>query len=184
MPPALPRLETARLVLRPPQHEDFDRYAELRGDEASCRFIGGAVGRNEAWRKFLELAGSWFLQGEGPFCVLDKADGRFLGYVGPWFPQGWPCREITYAFHPDSQGRGLAREAAACVIDWVFAQRGWDAVHHFIDPDNTPSQRLAAYLGASIQGRGQLPPPWEMATFDIWQQSRAQWLHSRQTFAQ
>lgn len=167
-------------MLRPPQPEDFDRYAELRGDASSCRFIGGAVGRNEAWRWFLHLAGSWFLQGAGPFCVLEKASGRFLGYVGPWFPEGWPCREIIYAFHPDSQGRGLAREAAAHVIDWVFEQLDWDAVHHFISPDNTPSQRLAAHLGATVQGSGRLPPPWQAINFEIWRQSRTLWQHSRQ----
>lgn len=176
------RLDTARLLLRPPQPEDFDRYAALMADEASCRFIGGAVGRNESWRRFLQLGGSWFLQGAGPFSLLEKSDQRWLGYLGPWQPEGWPNAEIAYALHPDSQGQGYALEALVAVMDWVFDALGWAQVHHFISPENTASQRLAMKAGARNLGPGQLPPPWQDVRVDVWGQSQQQWQESRQRF--
>lgn len=171
----LVELKTARLMLRPPQRQDFERYADLRANEAACRFIGGPCGRHEAWRTFLQLGGSWFLQAFGPFSVLDQTSGRWLGYAGPWYPQGWPCPEVIYALHPDCQGLGLAREALAVVTDWAFTQQGWENISHFIHPDNIASQRLAAHLGAQNQGPGQLPEPWQAMPFDIWRLSRQQW---------
>ena len=35
------RIETPRLILRPPRMEDFDAWAEFQADEEATRFIGG-----------------------------------------------------------------------------------------------------------------------------------------------
>jgi RimJ/RimL family protein N-acetyltransferase len=35
------RLETARLILRPPQRDDLDAWAEFMSDADAVRFIGG-----------------------------------------------------------------------------------------------------------------------------------------------
>ena len=45
-----PTLETGRLLLRVPRIEDFDRYAEMLGDEQAARYIGGRLPRAAAWR--------------------------------------------------------------------------------------------------------------------------------------
>ena len=39
------RLETPRLILRPPQLEDLDAWAEMMADEPTARFIGGTAPR-------------------------------------------------------------------------------------------------------------------------------------------
>ena len=70
------RLETERLVLRPPQAGDFDRFAELIGDPAAARWIGGQLPRATAWRKFLQQPGAWAVQGFGMFSFIDRATGR------------------------------------------------------------------------------------------------------------
>ena len=53
------RIETERLILRPPRIEDFDAYAEKMADAEGARFIGGAQARAVAWRGFLASAGAW-----------------------------------------------------------------------------------------------------------------------------
>lgn len=78
-----PVLETPRLVLRLPRIEDFDAYAEYMSDVESARFIGGVMSRPVAWRSFLQLAGAWQLQGFSMFSVISKADGAWIGRVGP-----------------------------------------------------------------------------------------------------
>ncbi|MBB1472274.1 GNAT family N-acetyltransferase [Luteimonas sp. MC1782] len=170
-----PCLETDRLLLRPPQLGDFDRYAELLGHEQAARHIGGQQPRAAAWRKFLQMPGAWAVQGFAMFSVIEKASGTWLGQVGPWKPEGWPGNEIGYSFHPDAWGRGYATEAATATIDWALDNLGWDGFIHCIAPQNLASQQLARRLGSTLRGPGRLPAPYEDAPVDIWGQSRAQW---------
>ena len=173
------RVQTPRLVLRVPRADDFDRFAELQGSEQAARHIGGAVTRSEAWRRFLQQPGAWMVQGFGMFAVIDRDSGRWLGQCGPWKPEGWPGNEIGYAFHPDAWGRGYAVEAAAAAIDWALEQLGWGEFIHCIAPENAASQKLAARLGSTLRGQGQLPPPHTDVAVGIWGQTRAQWLDNR-----
>ncbi|MCD9028604.1 GNAT family N-acetyltransferase [Luteimonas sp. BDR2-5] len=170
-----PELHTARLTLRVPRIEDFDRYAEVIGDEAAARYIGGHQPRAGAWRRFLQMPGAWVVQGFAMFSVIETASGRWLGQAGPWQPDGWPGTEVGFVFHPDAWGQGYAREAATAAIDWAFDTLGWDEVIHCIDPDNVASQRLAQRLGSVNSGPGRLPPPNHEHAVDIWRQSAAQW---------
>ena len=169
------RIETERLILRPPRIGDFDRYAELLADEEACRFIGGHMPRAAAWRKFLQMPGAWALQGFALFSVVEKASGQWVGQMGPWKPEAWPGNEIGYSFHPDAWGKGYATESAVASIDWAFAHLGWDEIIHCIAPENVASQKVAQRLGSTLRGPGRLPAPFEEARVDIWGQTRAQW---------
>ncbi|KLJ02159.1 GNAT family N-acetyltransferase [Luteimonas sp. FCS-9] len=180
---ASPILETERLILRLPQIGDFDRYAELLADEDAARHIGGRQPRAAAWRKFLQQPGAWVLQGFGMFSVVDRADGRWLGQLGPWRPEGWPDNEIGYAFHPDAWGRGYATEAAVAAIDWTFATLHWDRIIHCIDPANAASQQVARRLGSTRLRSARLPAPFDDHVVDVWGQTRVQWREHRRRFA-
>lgn len=173
------RLETPRLVLRPPLLEDFEAYAAFMADEETARFIGGTQARSTAWRSFMTLAGAWTLQGFAMFSVIEKSSGRWIGRVGPWMPADWPGREVGWGILREHCGRGFATEAAAASTDWAFATLGWDDMIHVIDPDNTASQSVARKLGAQNRGRGKLPPPYASSVVDIWGQTREQWLDRR-----
>lgn len=170
-----PVLETARLVLRVPRIEDFERYAEMLGDEQAARYIGGRLERAPAWRRFLQMPGAWMVQGFAMFSVIDKATGKWLGQAGPWKPDGWPGNEVGWSFHPDAWGRGYATEAATAAMDWAFETLGWDAVIHCIDPANAPSQRLAQRLGSRNLGGVKMPPPYEGLPTEAWGQTRDEW---------
>src|SRR5690242_10527528 len=87
-------IETDRLILRPPRIEDFDAYAASMADLEAARFIGGQQPRAVAWRGFLSSAGAWMIQGFSMFSVIEKASGRWVGRLGPWFPDGWPGTEV------------------------------------------------------------------------------------------
>ncbi|MFI4959619.1 MAG: GNAT family N-acetyltransferase [Lysobacterales bacterium] len=170
-----PRIETDRLVLRLPQREDFDGYAELLGDEVAARFIGGQLSRDAAWRKFLQMPGAWAIQGFGMFSVIDRASGQWLGQLGPWKPEGWPGNEVGWSFLRSAWGRGLATEAGRAAITWAFEHLDWINIIHCIDPGNTASQKLAERLGSSNLRTGNLPAPYQDHVVDIWGQTRDQW---------
>ena len=170
-----PRIETERLLLRPPLQEDFDGWAELMTDPESASFIGGPVQRAAAWRGLATMAGSWALKGFGMFSLIEKESGRWVGRVGPWQPEEWPGTEVGWGIVKSAWGRGYATEAAVATIDWAFDTLGWTEVIHCIDPKNTPSIALAERLGSTNRGPGKLPPPFDSYPVDIWGQSKAAW---------
>ncbi len=180
--PAGPILETERLLLRVPQADDFERFAEMLAHPSSLH-IGGPLLRHEAWRRFLQMPGAWVLQGFAMFSVVEKSSGRWMGQAGPWQPDGWPGTEVGYSFHPDARGKGYATEACAAAMDYAFDVLGWDEVIHSISPENTASQAVAKRLGSRNRGPGKLPPPLDVHAIEIWAQSRAEWAENRKRFA-
>ena len=144
-------LETERLWLcRINPERDFQRFAETLADADNVRFIGGAVmDRNQAWRAMATLVGHWELRGYGFFSVVRKNEGDHIGRIGPWYPLGWPGREVGWTLHPAFHGQGYAEEAGRASIDYAFGELGWSKVVHVIQHGNTASARLAEKLGSA-----------------------------------
>lgn len=178
-PMSFPTLETARLILRPPEAADFEAWAEFSADAEATRFIGGPVPRAVAWRSMAATAGSWVLQGFGIFSVIDKSSRRWLGRVGPLRPEGWPGTEVGWALVRDAQGRGIAHEAAVASIDFAFDELGWTEVIHCIDDGNAASIALARRLGSVLLRRAVMPPPIEDKEVQVWGQSAESWRQRR-----
>jgi RimJ/RimL family protein N-acetyltransferase len=170
-----PALETERLILRPPVAADLDGWAELMGDPAAARFIGGQMARSPAWRTMATVTGSWALNGFGMFSVVEKATGRWIGRVGPWRPEGWPGAELAWGLHPAFHGKGYAVEAASAAMDWIVDYLGWDEVIHSIDPENEASKKVAVRLGSRLLRMGHLPEPYHEKALELWGQGAEDW---------
>jgi RimJ/RimL family protein N-acetyltransferase len=171
----LPTIETERLILRPPVAADYEPWAAFFADAEVQHFLGGVQPRPIAWRGLCAMAGSWAMFGFAMFSVVEKASGRWIGRLGPWFPEGWPGPEIGWGLVRDAWGRGYATEGAAATVDWAFANLGWTEVIHCIDSKNLASQSVAKRLGSRYLREGQMPPPINTKT-QIWGQSKAEWL--------
>ena len=169
------RIETSRLILRPPQLADFDSYATMMADEETARYIGGHMLRAAAWRKFLQMPGAWAMQGFAMFSLVEKATGTWIGQAGPWMPEGWPGTEVGWSLRREFTGKGYASEAAIASIDWAFEHLGWTEVIHSIQPGNRASITMAERLGSEYRGPGKLPPPFEDVEIGIWGQTREHW---------
>lgn len=172
------RLETPRLLLRPPAREDFEPWAELAADEETMRTLGGVQPRAVAWRAFLGVVGGWHIQGFSPFSVVEKDSGRWIGRIGPLYPEGWPAREVGWTLARSAWGKGYASEAAAAAIDFAFDELGWDEVVHCIEDHNLASQRVATRMGARRLREARLPPPFDTPVV-LWGQSRKEWAARR-----
>lgn len=170
-----PVLHTERLILRPIAMEDFPRWAEMMADPEAAKFLGGAQPAATAWRGFMTMAGAWSLTGISMFSLIERETGLWLGRIGPWRPHGWPGNEVGWGLHPDAQGKGYGVEAATAALDYAFEVLDWPDVIHCIDPDNTPSQRLAERIGSRNLGPTRIPPPFDDLPFDAWGQTREDW---------
>jgi len=169
------RLETARLILRPPRMEDFDAWAEFMDDEIATRYIGGRQVRATAWRGFMSMCGCWHMTGIAMFSVIEKSSGRWVGRLGPWNPEGWPEPEVGWGIARPHWGKGYASEGAAAAMDYAFDVLGWSTVIHCVHVDNAASQGVAKKLGSANLRRVAMPFPFENTPVDAWGQTREQW---------
>jgi RimJ/RimL family protein N-acetyltransferase len=173
------QLETGRLILRPPQAQDFESWAAFIADEEAARHIGGVQPRPVAWRSFAAMIGVWHLQGFAMFSVIEKSTGKWVGRLGPWQPEGWPGTEVGWSIAREHWGKGFAPEGARVAIDWAFDQLGWTEVIHTIAKENVNSKTVAAKLGSRFLRMGWLPAPHDAEPVEIWGQSREEWMARR-----
>ena len=170
-----PVLFTERLILRPAAAEDLEPFAAFAANADTMRHLGGAKTRSEAWRMLAALIGSWTLNGYSMFSVVERNTGRWVGWIGPWKPDGWPAPEVAWGLASEFAGRGYAYEAAVATIDYAFDVLRWPAVIHAISPENHGSIRLAERLGSTNGGPTRLPPPLHEERVDAWGQTADQW---------
>ena len=173
--PLGPTLETARLVLRPPEAGDLGPWAEMMADPEAARYIGGLQPPSVCWRALMTMAGAWALDGFAMFSVIEKETGAWVGRLGPWRPHAWPGNEIGYGLIRQAWGKGYATEGCAAAIDWVVDHLGWTDIIHCIDRHNLASQAVAKRLGSTLRGPCKMPAPYENETTEMWGQTAAEW---------
>jgi RimJ/RimL family protein N-acetyltransferase len=142
-------IETRRLLLRPFRDADNEAYAAMCADPEVMRYVGdrGPLSRGDAWRQMAMLVGHWQLRGFGMWVVEERVTGAFLGRAGLHFPNGWPDREVAWAFARPHWGQGFATDAARAVLAHAFGPLAWPRAISLIDPDNHRSIRVAERLG-------------------------------------
>lgn len=172
-------IETPRLLLRVPREEDFEGFCAMMADEEAARYVGGVQPPSVVWRGMASLAGSWALHGFGMFSMIDKTSNKWVGRTGPWRPAEWPGNEIGWGVLREHWGKGYALEASIAAMTYAVDVLGWTDIIHSINPDNLASEKLAARLGSTRRGPGQLPPPLEAMRVDIWGQSADDWRANR-----
>lgn len=145
----VPVIDTARMILRVPQGDDWPFWRDFATSDRS-RFVGGPMlAAGQAWRNFGHVIGHWAMRGFGMYVMVDRRDGRRLGLTGPWFPDGWAEPEIGWSLWlPEAEGQGYAFEAARAALDHAFGALGWETAVSYIAPDNVASIALAERLGA------------------------------------
>lgn len=143
----IPTLETERLILRPPEARDFEKYAEFLASDRTAD-IGGPRTRDQAFQEFCALVGHWHIRGYGRWIVADKNSGDALGVVGIMFPESWPEPEIAWSVFQAAEGRGIAYEAAVRARQYAYEDLGWSRIISCTTIDNPRSMALARRMGA------------------------------------
>lgn len=143
-----PVTETDRLILRGWRDTDATALAASYRDEDHARFVGGRMERWQVWRTMAMYVGHHVLRGYTLFAVEEKTSGDLLGWAGPWYPEGWPEREIGYGLVPAATGKGFAKEAAVAALRYAYERLDWRTAVSNIDAANEGSQHVAAAMGA------------------------------------
>ena len=151
-----PVLTTERLTLRAPEAEDFDLVADFFAKKDRSWGFGGPKDRTGAWRWFAGNIGHFALRGVG-FWFLDTVEGKTVGMVGLWGPEGWNETELGWVMFEGSEGKGYALEAAQAVRAYAYDTLGWGPLCSNIFPGNDRSIALAERLGARFESEWQSP---------------------------
>lgn len=145
-------IETARLILRPERLEDADAIHAMNCDPQVMRYIGDgrpwttplSAFRDQFRQTLARNAGRpW-----GGVAVVMKATGQFIGLC--WLAPSklldgrieLGCRYVTEAW-----GKGLATEAAQCVLRVGFDVLHLKSVEATVRSDNLGSIRVLEKLG-------------------------------------
>ena len=102
----LPRLETARTVLRAPVVGDFEYYAEIMMSERAV-YMGGPMSRRDAWLDFTQCVSNWVLRGHGLWTITAREGGEVLGFVLICYEFGDLEPELGYFLRKGAEGSRL-----------------------------------------------------------------------------
>jgi len=166
------RLETERLVLRLPDRDDLDCYAEVFVDPKVMKSLGSEPKTREETLTWIERKRwHWERYGIGLFSLIRKSDERLLGRTGflMWDPERWISAmradlegeletEIGWTLGSEHWGHGYATEAAVACRDWALGELGLTRLVSVIAPGNIGSIRVAEKIGVTLE-REDLPAP-------------------------
>ena len=155
------RLETERLILRPPVPEDAEALAPMYGDAEVMRYLGDGrtLTPEETERSVQRMIDAWAADGFGLFTTVRKEDETVIGRVGliVWNPETWQTTraanggptelEVGYTLGRAFWGRGYATEAAGAVRDFALEGLGASRLIALIIYGNDASENVARKLG-------------------------------------
>jgi RimJ/RimL family protein N-acetyltransferase len=146
----LPRIETARCVLRAPVLQDAPHWIAIMVPDAEGH-LGGPHDAAGAFTEFAATVGLWLLRGHGLWTVTDTA-GTVLGFVLLGFEPGDAEPELGFLFCEHARGKGFALEAAQAARDHGLRALSLPSLVSYIAPGNEASRRLARRMGAQFDG--------------------------------
>jgi RimJ/RimL family protein N-acetyltransferase len=144
-----PPLGDDRLRLEPLRVDHAGELAGVLADAGLYAFTGGSPPS----RTVLEQRYARQVAGSGDprevwhnWVVRLGDDGRAVGYVQATVHPAEASAELAWVVGAAWQGRGIAREAAALVLDHLLGTGVTRVVAH-VHPDHVASQRVASALG-------------------------------------
>ncbi|HEY5333164.1 MAG TPA: GNAT family N-acetyltransferase [Solirubrobacterales bacterium] len=148
---------TERLMLRPPGPGDGPGYRALLMHPTIGEWLRPQplqpfrAADGDAW--LVEDERHWERFGFGPWAVIERGSGDYLGRVGlRWTDVGDRAGiEVLWAIDPGRHGEGFASEAAAAALDFA-ADLELDQIFAMILPINTASRKVAAKIEMTPAG--------------------------------
>ena len=148
------RLETKRLFLREMDEGDYAPLYAVLADPDNMRYYPYAFDEARV-RRWIEVNRQRCrIFGFGLWAVCLKDSGEMIGDCGLTMQtiDGLIRPEIGYHIRADRQRRGYAKEAAAAVRDWAFANTPFRVLYAYMQADNRPSAATAEAIGMHRDG--------------------------------
>lgn len=151
----MPKLETARLILRPMRVSDAQDMYDYAKDPSVTRYLLWRPHPNvEHTRSYLEyLAGRYRLGMHYEWAVVLKESNKMIGTCGfSTVDCANNVAEIGYVLHPAHHGRGLATEAVIRTLRFGFDMMGLHRIEARYIMGNDASRRVMDKVGMHFEG--------------------------------
>jgi len=139
-------IETARLILRQWQTEDYASFAQMSTNPQVMQYFPKLLNRTESDAFIDKVKAIIELKGWGFWAVELKETQQFIGFVGlhdqPTQFSFSPCVEIGWRLDQAFWGKGYASEAANAALAFAFDQLKLEKVVSFTTLDNKKSQKV------------------------------------------
>ena len=155
LPAAVPRLETARLVLRALEPRDAEALFAIFADAEAMRYWSGPPWTDMAEaRAMIERERDGVATRTSLRWGIATRDRDVVIGTPTLFSFHAQCRraEIGYILNREHWGRGVMNEALGAVIDWAFGTLRLHRIEADIDPRNARSVRALERLGFVREG--------------------------------
>ena len=147
------RIETERLYLREMDESDFDALYKVLADREIMKHYPYAFDEDRVMEWIVRNMKRYEDFGFGLWAVCLKETGEMIGDCGLTLQniEGEMLPEIGYHIRADQQKKGYAREAAAAVRDWAFANTDYPALYSYCKYTNVPSYKTAESIGMHFE---------------------------------
>lgn len=179
------KLETARLLLKPPAEEDVGSIVAVASDWriAEMTLVPHPYCADDA-REWIKRAGSnWQEYGMGGFSIFTRHGLAFIGAIGIR-PTGLPGHASTgYWLCPSVWGRGFATEALREILRFGFEVKNLDRIEaeHLVTNPSSGRVMEKVGMGHAVKvdlddrdGRGFVPGIRRHIHVEEWISSRSQ----------
>lgn len=153
-------LETQRLIIRRFELSDATFIIELLNSPGWIRFINNKDIHTQADAvNYLQNGPlkSYSTYGFGHYCVVLKNSGASIGMCGIIKRDTLEDPDIGFAFLPQYNGKGYAREAAEAVLKYALTVLDIKKIVAITTPANTNSLKLIDKLKMILEGEFILP---------------------------
>lgn len=171
------RLETSRLILRPPALTDAQALRSIASD-ARVALTTASIRHPYPAGAEQELIQSVIANEEPKRVRLAIAErdepGTLIGLIG-CHPRGADAAELTYMVGPDSWNRGIATEAAKRIVEWAFTEGPFQTITASAQASNRASERVLEKVGFRREREALCELPVRGGTFlvSFWRIERA-----------
>ena len=151
-------IETPRLLLRPLTEADEKRFMKLLADPRVTQYIAMTEKSPKEWamaalRRNLD---AWHEYGYGPWSVIHKETGLWIGKIHLLVHEDWPGEdktEVGWELDPAFWGQGLATEGGTAAIRYGFTELELPRIISVTTTENVASRRVMEKCGLRYQGR-------------------------------
>lgn len=151
----IPRLETARLVLRKIEKKDYEGVFGYSSDHLVTKYLLWSAHKNVFFTKeyLKEVSKNYKKQNFFDWGITFKGENRIIGTCGfSSFNIPNNIGEIGYVLASAYWGQGIAAEAATAVIAFGFNVLGLHRIEAKIMPENIASKRVLEKCGMKEEG--------------------------------
>ena len=152
----VPRLQTARLLLRAWQAEDLAPFAAMCADPDVMRWSGEgrSLDRAESSATMDAMRRSWDTHGYGPFAVEDRESGEFCGFCGlsslPRPLVAGPAVEMVWRLGQGFQNLDFAHEATQRILRFAYEDLHLERLVSTCHASNLAAQRVLKQSGMQL----------------------------------